>query len=80
MKNTLLYSYGLLILLTIITAVISNVLVDLKFIIPLILGLSVFKFLLVSFEFMELKKAHIFWKISLIGALGLIVLLIILVK
>jgi hypothetical protein len=38
------------------------------------MGLSVLKFLLVSFEFMELKKANAFWKVSLISVLGLIVL------
>ncbi|MDR2206975.1 MAG: hypothetical protein LBE36_12570 [Flavobacteriaceae bacterium] len=31
----------------------------------IILGLSAVKFLLVAFQFMEIKKAHIFWKIIL---------------
>lgn len=33
--------------------------------IPLVLmGIALAKFSLVAFEFMELKKAHIFWKIT----------------
>jgi hypothetical protein len=44
----------------------------------LIIGLSAVKFLLISFKFMELKKANAFWKVSLISVLGLIVLGIIL--
>jgi len=39
--------------------------------------LAALKFLLVAFQFMELKKAHSFWKISLILTLGLLVVLII---
>lgn len=32
----------------------------------LILGISAMKFLLVAFQFMELKNAHSFWKVSLV--------------
>ncbi len=80
MKKTLVYSYGILILLTIITAIISKVLMGNDFVVSLILALAVFKFLLVSFQFMEMKKANSFWKISLIATLCLIVVLIIAVK
>ncbi|MFV8343721.1 cytochrome C oxidase subunit IV family protein [Flavobacterium sp. XS2P39] len=74
MKKTLFITYGLLILLTACAAVISNVMDASRLVIILIMGLSVLKFLLVSFEFMELKKANSFWKVSLISVLGLIVL------
>lgn len=33
----------------------------------LIIGLFSIKFLLVAFQFMELKKAHNFWKVAIIG-------------
>ena len=78
MKKTLFITYGILIGLTASTALISNTLSVSSLSIALIMGLSVFKFLLVSFEFMELKKANTFWKVSLISVLGLIVLGIIL--
>lgn len=74
MKKTLFITYGVLILLTASTALISNIITVSRIAIVLIMGLSVLKFLLVSFEFMELKKANSFWKVSLISVLGLIVL------
>ncbi|MFV5703485.1 cytochrome C oxidase subunit IV family protein [Flavobacterium sp. XS2P12] len=74
MKKTLFITYGLLIVLTASTALISNTMSVSGLAIILIMGLSVLKFLLVSFEFMELKKANAFWKVSLISVLGLIVL------
>ncbi|TDE30422.1 hypothetical protein E0I61_05350 [Flavobacterium ranwuense] len=74
MKKTLFITYGLLIVLTVSTALISNTMSVSRILIILIMGLSVLKFLLVSFEFMDLKKAHSFWKVSLILVLGLIIL------
>jgi hypothetical protein len=48
----------------------------------LILGLSALKFLIVAFQFMEVKKAHILWKIAIItiaiiipGAITIIIFL-----
>ncbi|WP_426064074.1 cytochrome C oxidase subunit IV family protein [Flavobacterium sp. DSP2-3-1] len=78
MKKTLFITYGLLILLTASTALISNSMSVSRLTIILIIGLSAVKFLLISFKFMELKKANAFWKVSLISVLGLIVLGIIL--
>ncbi len=74
MKKTLFITYGLLIVLTASTALISNTMSVSSISILIIMGLSVMKFLLVCFEFMELKKANIFWKVSLISVLILIVL------
>ncbi len=56
------YTIGLLILLTISTAFLSYLYNQINFIILPILGLSALKFILVSFQFMELKKAHPFWR------------------
>lgn len=73
MKKSLIFVYGALIVLTLLTAVLSNTMVVSQLAIALIMGFSVLKFLLVSFEFMELKKANPFWKVSLVAVLGLIV-------
>jgi Flp pilus assembly protein protease CpaA len=75
MKKTTVYTLLALILLTISTALISDV-SFLKIGALLILGLSCIKFLLVAFNFMELKKAHIFWKIALVSFLVLFILII----
>jgi hypothetical protein len=80
MKKVLVFVYGILILLTVTTALVSNVMVVSQLAIALIMGLSVLKFFLVSFEFMDLKKANSFWKVSLISVLGLIVLSVVFLK
>lgn len=80
MKKTLIFNYGLLILLTLSTALISNIVTISNLAVSLIMGLSSLKFILVSFQFMELKKANLFWKVSLISVLFLIILLIVLLR
>ena len=56
----LLTTYILLILLTVSTVLVFN-----KFYSPLLLALLfTAKFLLVVFQFMELNKAHLFWKVT----------------
>jgi heme/copper-type cytochrome/quinol oxidase subunit 4 len=77
MKKSLILTYGLLILLTIATALISNSTAIPKVVVGLIMGLSTIKFILVAFQFMELKKANSIWKVSLGLVLGLMVLLIV---
>ncbi|WP_456375956.1 cytochrome C oxidase subunit IV family protein [Lutibacter sp.] len=54
----------ILVLLTVAVGVISSL--PLSNAVVIILGLSVIKFIGVSFYFMELKKAHIFWKVSIV--------------
>jgi len=56
------YTIGLLILLTISTAFISIIYNQINYVLIPILVLSALKFILVSFQFMELKKAHRFWR------------------
>jgi hypothetical protein len=80
MKNSLILVFTLLLTITIATSCIASSFSVTAFIATLILFLATLKFLLVSFQFMELKKAHSFWKISLILTLGLIVVLIISLK
>jgi len=65
-KDLSLKVWVVLIILTITTALVSNLTLNTKQAAVIILGLSVVKFLGVSFFFMELKKAHFFWKASVL--------------
>lgn len=65
-KSRLLLIWIVLIVLTIIVAFVANKLKNLQNVTMLILGISMLKFMAVSFYFMELKKAHIFWKASIL--------------
>jgi hypothetical protein len=80
MKKDLLLSYAFLLLLTVLSALISNSFIVSVMTVSLLMFFAAFKFVLVAFQFMELKKAHSFWKISLIMTLGLLVILIVGVK
>lgn len=66
MQKTLIYTYFALITLTIFVAILSNFQTG-KAILGGIVFISVLKFILVGLEFMELKKAHNFWKVTLIA-------------
>jgi len=61
MTKTISYTLFALIVLTTLSALVSNF-IAVKTGVFLILFLSGIKFVLVSFQFMELKKAHPFWK------------------
>lgn len=65
MQKKDIYILALLIILTITTAYFSNLENGLKLVGLVILILSGIKFITVAFQFMELKKAHVFWKIAL---------------
>lgn len=65
MKRKDILTLVILILLTIITGLFSQFYSELKMVSSVILVLSGIKFLLVAFQFMELKKANVFWKILL---------------
>ena len=73
-KNT--YTLALLILFTVSAAFISQPIRTIKFSVLLILAISALKFLLVAFQFMELKKAHSFWKKSMVVFVSFFVLII----
>jgi hypothetical protein len=80
MKNSLILVFTSLLVITITTTYVANSFSVSAFIAPVIMVLAAVKFLLVAFQFMELKKAHLFWKISLTITLGLLVVLIIGIK
>ncbi|WP_299522409.1 cytochrome C oxidase subunit IV family protein [uncultured Lutibacter sp.] len=64
MNSRIIFVWILLVLLTVAVGVISSF--PFNYTTVAILGLSAIKFIGVSFYFMELKKAHIFWKISVL--------------
>jgi len=69
--------WGLLMALTFITAFVSGS--EVNYAALIIIGIAVLKFIFVSFEFMELKKAHVLWKYLIIGFLGIFSSLVVLV-
>ncbi|WP_445710425.1 cytochrome C oxidase subunit IV family protein [Flavobacterium sp.] len=79
MKKQLTLIYGIVLLLTIATAILSKFSVH-KTAALSILVISGVKFLLVAFHFMELRNANIFWKailsIFLVFLIGIIALII----
>lgn len=77
MKNQFFITYFSLIILTITTALLSDFGSISPFIVALVMVISAVKFLLVAFQFMELKKANPFWKVSLSLVLLLIILLVV---
>jgi hypothetical protein len=77
MKKSLIITYGTLLMLTLSTAFVASSIAISKGIVLLILMISAIKFLLVAFQFMELKKANPFWKVSLLFILFLLIFLIV---
>lgn len=65
MKNTATITWIVLIVLTITSALLSRI--ESKYIVFIILILSALKFFGVAFQFMEIKKAHVFWKAIIIS-------------
>jgi len=65
MKNSTTITWIVLILLTITSAMISKI--EGKYVVLIILILSALKFFGIAFQFMEINKAHLFWKTIIIG-------------
>ena len=66
MKLTLNSTYLFLIVLIILTALTATFAKP-SLVVPVIMGLSLVKFWLVAFQFMELKNANVFWRALIIG-------------
>ncbi len=75
MRKNDIITLGLLIVLTTITALFATVWHSVKYVAMIILVLSEIKFMLVAFQFMELKKAHVFWKILVVTYLIIFLIL-----
>lgn len=65
MKRTLTITWIILMALTIASALVSKL--ESNHVVLLILILSALKFFGIAFQFMEIKKAHPFWKGLIIG-------------
>lgn len=76
MKKIHIITLVVLIMLTILTALFSIKFNALKNVSTIILTLSIVKFLLVAFQYMELKKAHVLWKGVLITFLAIFFMII----
>ncbi len=66
---------ALLILLTLSTSLLAVFSPNTAYIALPVMLLSSLKFLLVAFQFMELRQAHVFWKILLVSYLILFLLI-----
>ena len=77
MKKRIIITWIILLLFTVAVGVISTM--DLSFATVAILLLSSLKFIGVTFYFMELKKAHIFWRSSIITFLVLFSVIILVI-
>ena len=77
MKSTFFITWIFLMLLTFSTAMIAGS--HLEYMAPIVLGLAFLKFIGVAFYFMELKKANLFWKVSLLSFLIIFFAIILLV-
>jgi len=76
-KNTL--TLLILFVLTISSAVVSNLGGEWSWLVFILMGLSALKFILVVFEFMEIKKANSFWKFLTVSYVLAIVLAVVLI-
>jgi uncharacterized membrane protein len=76
MRKELNIVLGFLLLLTLSTFIIYNCELTTKLKNGMIFILSYLKMVLIAFYFMDLKNAHLFWKLSFIGLIGFIFLVI----
>lgn len=74
MKTETITTWAFLLILTISAALFSNM--SGKYVVYILLFLAALKFISVAFQFMELKKAHIFWKIMILSFLVAFILII----
>ncbi len=80
MRLTLGNTWFLLMLLVISTTICTFFYKSNQYFWELVLLLSGLKFILVAFFFMELKKAHVFWKIFILFYIFLFATLLLLLK
>ena len=77
MKETISSTFILLLALTVIAAFVA-LNVSAEIMATTVVTLALIKFWLVAFQFMELKKAHPFWKYLILGFGGLMGLILML--
>lgn len=76
-QKSFLYVLILLIVLTVISAIVSNS--ELANATQIIMILAALKFLAIGFYFMELRHANVFWKILLIGCLTIFISVVLII-
>ena len=76
MKISLTQTLILLYILTVISALVSRFTYGIHFFVTLILGVSAIKFLLVFYRYMEMYKAHPFWKWFTVVFLSLFIVVV----
>ncbi|WP_290627721.1 cytochrome C oxidase subunit IV family protein [Altibacter sp.] len=76
MERTINITWIILLALTGISVILSQFVKD--YIAAIILGLAIFKIIGVALNFMELKKAHLFWQVLIIGFTLLICVILLL--
>ena len=79
MKKKDIITLAILTVLTIATALLATTFNSIKYVAFFILALSIVKFVLVAFQFMELKKAHVFWKVFLLAYLSIFLIILIII-
>ena len=72
MKKELIITWVLLMFLTFGSMLVANYYENGDYLIQIIMLLAVLKFIGVIFNFMELKKAHVFWKVAIISFISLL--------
>jgi len=77
MNKTSIITWVILIVLTIASALLSGI--QSKYTVLLIMIISALKFIGVAFQFMELKKAHTFWRTLLVSFLAIYTMLILII-
>ncbi len=77
MKINPIITWIILIVLTIASALVSKL--ESSFVVLLALIFSALKFLGIAFQFMEMKKAHVFWKGTIVGFLMIFITSILLI-
>jgi hypothetical protein len=77
MNKTAIYTWALLLIFTTVSATLSRN--STIYIVSVIMILTALKFVGVAFQFMELKKAHFFWRFSIISFITAFVALILII-
>ena len=76
MKNQGLITLLILLSFTLLGSAVSYFELGMEWAVFLVISLGAIKFMLVAFQFMELKEAHRLWKILLGGLLGIYLLVV----
>ncbi|OWP82652.1 hypothetical protein BWK59_14725 [Flavobacterium davisii] len=74
MEKKLIKTYSILLILTILAILLPSIKINSNIRICFIMFIFSLKFILVAFNFMELKKANIAWKFILMSLLFLIII------